>query len=122
MDEQPEETKFVVVGDYLCEDINECNCGPWPYAHELYCGIEPIIKMDKIEGLDKYIKYKSEPEPVITITGLSQGLKNAIYMAIGAASTCWIPNTGSAVFDSTQAKAIGDELVEKIEKELRSGV
>ena len=120
MDEQPEETKFVVVGDYLCEDLGGCTCDTYFGAHELYCGIEPIVAMDKIQGLDKYIKYKSEP--VITITGLSNELKKAIYMAIGAASTCWIPDTGSAVFDSTRAKTIGDELIEKIEKELRSGV
>ena len=123
MVEQPEETKFVVVGGYLCEDFGGCTCGYGLYgAHEQYCGIEPIVAMDKIEDIDDYIKSKSEPKPVITITGLSNALKNAIYMAIGAASTCWIHNTGNAVFDSTRAKTIGDELIEKIEKELRNGV
>ena len=122
MDKQPEETKFVVVGDYLCEDVGECTCGSYSavYAHEPYCGSEPVVSMDEIQGLDDYIKSKSKP--VITITGLSDNLKTSIYMAIGEASTCWIPDTGSAVFDSTRATTTADELIEKIEKELRSGV
>ena len=122
MDEQPEVTKFVIVGDYLCEDVGGCTCGSYSnlYAHEQYCGIEPIVSMDEIKGLDKYIKY--EYKPVITITGLSDELKTEIYMALGGASTCWIPDTGSAVFDSTRAEKIANELIEKIEKELRSGV
>ena len=122
MDEQPQEIKFVVVGDYLCEDVGGCTCESYStlYAHESYCGLEPVVYMDEIQGLDDYIKSKSKP--VITITGLSDNLKTSIYMALGEASTCWIPDTGSAVFDSTRAKTIADELVEKIEKELRSGV
>jgi len=122
MDEQPEVTKFVVVGDYLCEDVGGCTCGSYSslYPHEPYCGIEPVVSMDEIKGLDKYIKY--EYEPVITITGLSDNLKTEIYMTINKASVCWIPDTGSAVFDSTRAETIADELIEKIEKELRSGV
>ena len=122
MDEQPEVTKFVVVGDYLCEEMGGCTCGSYSnlYPHEQYCGIEPVVDMDKIQGLDKYIKSKSKP--VITITGLSDNLKTEIYMAIGEASVCWIPDNSSGVFDSTIAKTISDELIEKIEKELRSGV
>lgn len=122
MDEQPQETKFVVVGDSLCVEVNTCTCGSYSnlYPHEQYCGIEQVVQMDKIQGLDDYIKSKSKP--VITITGLSDNLKTSIYMAIGEASMCWIPDTGSAVFDSTRAKTIADELIEKIEKELRSGV
>ena len=120
MAELPEVTKFVVVGDYLCEDLGGCTCGHNLYAHEQYCGIEPIVAMDKIHGLDDYIKSKSKP--VITITGLSHELKAKIYMAFGEVSTCWIPDTGSAVFDSTRAEKIARELIEKIEKELRSGV
>ena len=117
--ELPDETKFVVVGDYLCEDLGGCTCGHNLYAHEQYCGIEPIVAMDKIHGLDDYIKSKSV---VLTITGLSHDLKAKIYMAFGEVSTCWIPDTGSAVFDSTRAEKVARELIEKIEKELRSGV
>ena len=115
-------TKFVVIGDYLCADVGRCTCGQGynSYDHEQYCGIEPIVSMDEIQGLDDYIKSKSKP--VITITGLSDNLKTSIYMAIGEASTCWIPDTGSAVFDSTRAKTTAYELIEKIEKELRNDV
>ena len=122
MDELPEVTKFVVVGDTLCEEyVGECNGqGHSLYPHEQYCGFEPIVAMDKIHGLDDYIKSKSKP--VITITGLSHELKAEIYRAFGGVSTCWIPDTGSAVFDSTRAEKIARELIEKIEKELRSGV
>ena len=122
MAELPEETKFVVIGDYLCEDVGGCTCGSYSslYQHEQYCGIEPVVLMDKIEDLDDYIKSKSKP--VITITGLSHELKAEIYMAFGEVSTCWIPDTGSAVFDSTRAEKVARELIEKIEKELRSGV
>ena len=58
MDEQPKETKFVIIGDYLCEDVGRCTCGSYSglYEHEQYCGIEPVVAMDKIEGLDDYIK------------------------------------------------------------------
>lgn len=34
--------------------------------------------------------------------------------AIGHASVCWIPDTGSAVFDSTQAKMIVDDLINRV--------
>ena len=56
--QEPEETKFVVVGDYLFEDVGGCTCGTYSdlYVHERCCGIEPIVAMDKIQGLDDYIK------------------------------------------------------------------
>jgi len=42
-------------------------------------------------------------------------LRSKVFQALGAASTCWIPNTGDLEFDSTRAKEIGDELMEWIE-------
>jgi hypothetical protein len=43
-----------------------------------------------------------------------QRLNKLVFEALGAASTCWTPGTGDAVFDSTRAKEIGEGLVEDI--------
>lgn len=40
-------------------------------------------------------------------------LKKDVFEALGAASLCWNPRP-TGVFDSTQAKVFGDELMEKI--------
>jgi hypothetical protein len=49
---------------------------------------------------------------------LSQPLKTRIYEALGKASMCWNPRPSTAVFDSTECKKVGDELVAAIEAEL----
>lgn len=66
MDDDVKETKFVIVGDYLCEEMGGCTCGSYSnlYPHEQYCGIEPVVAMDKIQGLDKYIKERKENNAV----------------------------------------------------------
>lgn len=47
-------------------------------------------------------------------------LDSYVFQALGAASMCWNPRPSDQVFDSTQAKKIGDALLEKI-KEVVSG-
>lgn len=42
-------------------------------------------------------------------------LKEVVYTAIGKASMCWLPNTGSLEFDGTEAIKIGDKLIKDIE-------
>jgi hypothetical protein len=42
---------------------------------------------------------------------LGQELNEAVMMALGAASVCWDPDTGDAVFDSGRAEQIGKELI-----------
>ncbi len=37
-------------------------------------------------------------------------LRQAIDITLGGASTCWIPDTGDAVFDSETATGLADEL------------
>ena len=44
----------------------------------------------------------------------NEELKEAIFMALGAASMCWDPLPSNQVFESTRAKDIGDKLVEKL--------
>lgn len=41
-------------------------------------------------------------------------LEELIFIAIGRASMCWLPNTGDAAFDSTEASAIGNELIRSL--------
>lgn len=108
MDEQVQPTKFAIVNGSLVTVANSCTCGSYTnlYPHEPYCGYELVCHLNEIEGFGT----------------LSDNLKTSIYMAIGEASTCWIPDTGSAVFDSTRAEKIANKLIEKIEKELRSDV
>lgn len=38
-------------------------------------------------------------------------LETAVFQALGAASVCWDPMDGTGVFQSEQAKSIGDALV-----------
>lgn len=40
-----------------------------------------------------------------------QRLNQRVFEALGAASTCWTPDTGDAVFDGDKAKEIGEALV-----------
>lgn len=41
-------------------------------------------------------------------------LEELVFQALGAASVCWETPEGAGVFDSTRAKAVGDELVARI--------
>lgn len=47
-------------------------------------------------------------------------LASYVFQALGAASMCWNPRPSTAVFDSTQAKEIGEALLKKI-KEFTNG-
>lgn len=108
MDEQEQPYKFTVINGSLVRVANSCTCKSYTnlHAHKPYCGYELVCHLNEVEGLNT----------------LSDNQKTAIYMALGEASMCWIPDTGSAVFDSTRAKTIADELIEKIERTYRSGV
>lgn len=44
----------------------------------------------------------------------AETLNELVFQALGAASTCWETLNGAGVFDSTRAKAIGDELVARL--------
>jgi len=44
----------------------------------------------------------------------AQTINDAVFMAIGAASTCWESLEGTGVFDSTKAKELGEELIHLI--------
>jgi hypothetical protein len=46
-------------------------------------------------------------------------LEEAVYQALGAASVCWENMEDAGVFDSDRAKMIGDQLMDRIEQELR---
>lgn len=41
-------------------------------------------------------------------------IEEAVFQALGAASVCWESMTGTGVFQDQEAKAIGDELLERI--------
>ena len=43
-------------------------------------------------------------------------LNEAVMLAIGAASMCWDPRPSTAVFDSSEAGRVGNELIEFIER------
>jgi len=42
--------------------------------------------------------------------------QEAVFQAIGAGSTCWENMSGTGVFQSDEAKSIGDDLLEYIEE------
>lgn len=48
---------------------------------------------------------------VIDFDAEADGIEQAVFLALGAASTCWDDISSAGVFDSTRAKAIGDDLV-----------
>lgn len=41
-------------------------------------------------------------------------IHEVIFQALGAASICWIPDTGDLEFDSTEARHIGSEALERL--------
>jgi hypothetical protein len=43
-----------------------------------------------------------------------RSIETIVFEALGEASTCWIPPPSDQVFDSTQATAIGEELLAEI--------
>ena len=43
-------------------------------------------------------------------------LREIVFLALGHASMCWLPNTGSLEFDSTEAIKVGDKLIKDIEE------
>lgn len=45
-------------------------------------------------------------------------LHTSVFVAIGAASTCWENLRGAGVFDSEQAKNIADQLLDRINQEV----
>jgi hypothetical protein len=47
-------------------------------------------------------------------------LEEAVYQALGAASVCWENVDEAGVFDDVQAKAIGEQLMDRIDQELRT--
>jgi len=47
---------------------------------------------------------------------LEDKIREAVFQALGAASTCWIPGTGDAEFDSSRARDIGEELLVEIKR------
>ncbi len=51
----------------------------------------------------------------------NKALTNEVFEAIGAASMCWQPYP-SGVFDSTNAKKIGDDLIDKIENNIPNAI
>lgn len=44
---EPLPAGWFVLGDHVCEDTKQCNCGMGHmgtyYGHEPYCGIEPVM-------------------------------------------------------------------------------
>lgn len=44
----------------------------------------------------------------------SLSLESAVFQALGAASVCWESMAGTGVFDSDQAKEIGEALLAEI--------
>lgn len=49
-------------------------------------------------------------------TGLT--VREAVFQALGAASVAWQPRPSDEVFDSTQAEAIGEALLARLELEM----
>lgn len=47
-----EPTKYVIMGTWLVEETDTCNCGAAGnlYPHEQYCGYEPVIDLSTLEG------------------------------------------------------------------------
>jgi hypothetical protein len=43
--------------------------------------------------------------------GGPETIEEAVFRALGAASTCWEDLSGTGIFDSDRAKAIGDGLL-----------
>jgi hypothetical protein len=50
------------------------------------------------------------------IVKMNDKLKKIVFQALGHASMCWLPNTGSLEFDSTEAVKVGDKLIKDIEE------
>lgn len=44
----------------------------------------------------------------------AETLEELVFQAIGAASTCWENLEGAGIFRATRAKALGDELLERL--------
>lgn len=44
----------------------------------------------------------------------AENVTELIYQLVGAGSTCWVGGTGSAVFDSDQAKEFADAGIERL--------
>ena len=53
---------------------------------------------------------------------ISSEMYHAVFEAIGAASVCWTPDTGSAVFCSEQASKVAVEICFKIAAEKEKAV
>ena len=51
---------------------------------------------------------------------ISSDIYHAVFEAVGAASMCWVPRPGSAVFDSSAAEKIAVDLCFKIANEIES--
>ena len=49
-------------------------------------------------------------------------LKEKVFQALGAASMCWLPDTGDLEFDSSKAGKIGEKLWIEIEKVINEKV
>ena len=43
-----------------------------------------------------------------------ENVTELIYQVVGAGSTCWVGGTGVIVFDSTQAKEVADDSIERL--------
>jgi len=77
--------------------------------HDVDCGCP-----SKVHSEERWGDYRDAARAVIAaLTPIPQVVENVsthVFEALGAASVCW-EETPSGVFDSTRAKAVGDELM-----------
>lgn len=62
----PESTKFVLVGDMICIEVDECTCaaaGLLVSGHEPYCGIEPMVRFREIRNADVLTEFGVQHAP-----------------------------------------------------------
>ena len=69
-------------------------------------------------GEASFLQRQDHPD-VREMINKADSLEEAIGLAVGAASACWIPNTGSAVFDSERAAVITETLLDRVRGYLR---
>jgi hypothetical protein len=71
-----------------------------------------MMAPEEIRNVFKNHAVPDEPETnILNLEALTLPIEDAVYLAIGAASTCW-ENPGEAgIFDEARAKQIGNELI-----------
>lgn len=50
---------------------------------------------------------------------MNEKCRELIFLALGKASMCWVPDTGNLVFNSTRCGKIGNDLIVDLDREIK---